>query len=433
MNKNRCLTLILASVAGLVLPCVAAAQDLQPIALKDAVNTALQSSHEVALAKARLDVAEKTVGVDRSVFQPNLFTGSGLAYTYGFPLTPGGQAPSIINLSYIQSMYNPLQTAQVRAAQERREIQRLELEKTRNTIALQTSSAYLELGKVRHSLDLMRTERQSNTRIISFTQERIKEGVELAIEGTKAELAAARTEQRIVLLENRESQLQQQLAGLMGMPLSQRFDVAEQPLAVETGDRERDIVDRAVDNSLDIRQSEYERRAKEHLVSGQVATKWPTVDLVGEYGLFGRYNNFDKYYLNFQPNNFTIGVQIRIPLISAQRSSNVAFARSELSTSEIEVRNKRQTVELQAAQQFQHVRELEAAREVARLELKLAQENVQVLQANFQEGRANLRDVERARLDENDKWISFLDTDYDRQKAQLELLSVTGELSKIYQ
>src|SRR5262249_5113716 len=159
-----------------------AAQDLQTMALKDAVNRALRSSHEVALAQARYDVAEKEIGVNRSAFQPNLFTGSGAAYTYGFPLTPSGAAPSIINLSYVQTVYKPLQTAQVRAAQERKEIQRLELEKTRNSIALQASSAYLELGKVRHSLELTRNQRQSNTRILSFTQQRVKEGFELPLE-----------------------------------------------------------------------------------------------------------------------------------------------------------------------------------------------------------------------------------------------------------
>ena len=72
------------------------------------------------------------------------------------------------------------------------------------------------------------------------------------------------------------------------------------------------------------------------------------------------------------------------------------------------------------------------AREVARLELKLAQENLQVVQAGFQEGRANLRDVERARLDENEKWVAYLDAGYDRQKAQLELLNITGDLGRLF-
>jgi outer membrane protein TolC len=433
MKKNRCLTLIVTCIAGLILPSIVEGQDVQPIALKDAVTSALRSSREVALAQARYDQAARTVDVSGAAFHPNLFTGAGAAYTYGFPQTPGGGPPTIFNLSYVQNVFNPLQRAQVRASQERKEVQRLELEKTRNSVALQISSAYLELGKVRSSLELMRSERQSNTRIISFTKQRISEGYELPIEATKAELASARTEQRIALLESRESQLQQQLAATMGLPPTQRVEVMTEQLRLQTSERERDIVDLAVSTSLDLRQSEYERRAREHVVKGQTLTRWPTVDLIGQYGLYSQYNNIQAYYRQFRSNSLTLGFEIKIPLISAQRSSNEALAKSELATSEMELRSKRQNIELDASRQYHHLRELEAAREVARLEQKLAQENLQVIQANFQEGRANLRDVERARSDENEKWIAFLDSEYDYQKAELEILNTTGELSKIYQ
>jgi outer membrane protein len=434
MNKNR-LFVFLVTCAGccLILQSTMQAQDLQPVALKDAVNRALRSSRDVALAQARYNVAQSEIGVNKSAFQPNFFTGSGVAYTYGFPLTPGGAAPSIINLSYVQSVYNPAQKAQVQAAQERKEVQRLELEKTRNSVALQAGSAYLELGKVRHSLELLRNERQSNTRILSFTQQRVREGYELPIEAKKAEVAAARTEYQIAKLESRESELQQQLAALMGIPRNQRIEVETGPLAIETSDRERDIVDRAVQSSLDLRQSEYDRRAKEHLVAGQIGTKWPTIDAVGEYGLFGRYNNFQDYYRQFQANNFTVGFQIKIPLVSAQRSSNVAFARSQLTASEMELQSKRESVELEASRQYHRLRELDAARELARLEMEEAQENVKIIQARFEEGRANIRDISLARNEENEKFLAFLDADFDRQKAQLDLLNITGDLSKIYQ
>jgi outer membrane protein TolC len=67
---------------------------------------------------------------------------------------------------------------------------------------------------------------------------------------------------------------------------------------------------------------------------------------------------------------------------------------------------------------------------VARLELQLAQQNLQVLQSQFGEGKANLREVERARLDENEKWMAFLDANFQRQQAQLELLRTAGQLEK---
>ncbi|HEY2379593.1 MAG TPA: TolC family protein [Terriglobia bacterium] len=434
MKNIRCLILVAACIAGLLLPSMPAlSQDLQPIALKDAVNTALRNSREVALAQARYNQSARAVDVNRSAFQPNLFTGSGAAFNYGFPQTPGGAPPTILNLSYIQSLFNPPQRAQVRASQERQEVQRLELEKTQNSVALQTSSAYLELAKVRHSLELMRNERESNTRIIGYTQQRVTEGYELPIEGKKAERAAAVTEQRIRQLESRESELQEQLAAAMGLPPARHIEVMTEPLALQTSDRKSDVVDRAVESSLDLRESEYERRAREHIVNGQNGAKWPTVDIIGEYGRFAPYNNLQDYYRQFQENNVTVGIQIKIPLISAQRSSNVAMAKSELNTAEMELRNRRQNVELEAARQFNRVRVLESAREVARLDHEIAQDNLQVIQANFQEGRANLRDVERARNEESEKWVTFLDGDFDWQKAQLELLNITGELGRIYQ
>jgi outer membrane protein TolC len=106
---------------------------------------------------------------------------------------------------------------------------------------------------------------------------------------------------------------------------------------------------------------------------------------------------------------------------------------SELSFSETQLKSTRQNVEIRTNRQYQRVRELNLSRDVSRLELKLAQENLRQIQLNFEEGRASLRDVEQARVNEQDKWMTFLDGDTDLKKAQAELLSATGELSKIFQ
>ncbi len=416
MNETRWLHCIPLLAACFVIPATLAAQESESLSLKQTVDLALRNSREVALAQVRYNVAQNTARVNASAFRPNLYTGSGAAYTYGFPQTPGGAAPSIVNLSYVQTIFNPSLRGQALAANERTEAQRLELEKTRNSVMLQTTSDYLELGKVRHSLELMRNQRQSSARILNFTRQRINEGVELPIEGTRAELAEARLERRIVQLESRERVLQHELAALLGMPADRRIEVESEALRT----------------NLELRQANYERRARERRLAGEIGAKWPTVDLFGQYGLFARFNNFDDYFRRFQRNNFNVGLQVRIPIVSGQRSASVALARGELTASEMELKNKQQSVELEVGRQYQRLRELDAGREVARLELKLAQENVQVIQARFEEGRANLRDVERARLDENDKWASFLDSDYDRQKAQLDLLNITGDLGQLF-
>jgi outer membrane protein TolC len=79
------------------------------------------------------------------------------------------------------------------------------------------------------------------------------------------------------------------------------------------------------------------------------------------------------------------------------------------------------------------LRERDAAKEVARLELQLAQQNITVLQQQFGEGKASLRDVEKARLEENDRWMGYLDANFQRQQVQLDLLKTAGQLDKVWQ
>ena len=68
---------------------------------------------------------------------------------------------------------------------------------------------------------------------------------------------------------------------------------------------------------------------------------------------------------------------------------------------------------------------------MARLELKLAQEKLAMVQAKFDQGQATLGAVEQARLDESEKWLAFLQTNFNGQKAQLELMRTTGQLTQL--
>ena len=72
---------------------------------------------------------------------------------------------------------------------------------------VRTATAYLELAKVRHSLDLMRSEEASGEKILQVVRERVAANQELPIEGTRSQLALARIQERIVKLEDRDETL----------------------------------------------------------------------------------------------------------------------------------------------------------------------------------------------------------------------------------
>lgn len=431
MNKTKRISLVMTII--LVGATAALAQEAEKLTLRQAVALALQNSPDLALARVQQTVAEKAAGLERSSFLPSFYTGSGAAYTNGFPQTPGGAPPTPFNVSYVQTIFNPPLRGEVRAAEQRVEIKRVEVDRTRDAVILRTVSAYLELAKVRHSLELRRRQRQSAQKILDITGERASEGLDLPIEVTRARLSAARIEQRIAQLEGREEVLEEQLRSLTGVSRGQRLEVEAEELPPGPEQPMRELIETAMARNPELKQAEYERRAREFRLKGERGGYWPSIDLVGEYAVFSRVNNFDEFFRTFQRHNLNLGVEIRIPIFSSRTAAAVSLARSELNAAEIEVRRKRSDLEIEVRRQARRTRELDAAREVARLELQLAQENLAVLQARFQEGRTSLRDLEKARLEESDKWMAFLDADYERQQAQLELLQTTGQLARLFQ
>ena len=407
------------------------------LTLKMALDRAVQNSREVALARIRSNVTRRQANVTKAHFLPNLFTGSGIIYTNGIPETPGGTAPSLFNVAYVQTLFNPPLLGEYRAETLQAQIQELETTRTRDSVLVKTASTYLELGKVRHGLDVVRTEGASATRVLAVTRERVQEGQELPIELTRAELSAARVEQRRLQLEGREDVLAASLRDLCNVAHDRPIELlaSEQPpnFAAAADLPMRQLIAMGLENSIEIRQAELDYRAKQEKLKGERGGYFPTVDLVGKYSLLSKINNYQNFYATFQRNNVNVGLQINIPIFSARTTAAVDLAREDLHRSELELSATRSRVEDEVRRTARRVRESEAAREVARLELKLAQEELHVQQAQFEEGRANLRDVEKLRLDESTKWLAFLDADYDNQQAALELLRMTGQLTAVLQ
>ncbi len=401
--------------------------------LKQAVALALRNSREFALARVQEVLAEKSAAKIRAEFRPNLFSGSGLAYTRGFPQTQSGGPPPILEVVYSQAFINSPLRGELRAAEQHVESQRLAMEAARDSVILRTASAYLELAKVRHALELVRRERESAQKILDVTEERAQAGLELSIEVTKAQLSRARVEQRILQLEGREETLEADLHNWTALPADQRMEVAYEELPAGPEQPSRDLLAQALANNVSLKQAEAERRVRAERLRGERGSFWPTFDIIGQYGMYARFNNADQFFNRFRRNNLTAGVELRIPIYSARARAALAYAETDLSAAEMEERTKRENVQIEVRQQARKVRELEAAREVARLELQLTQESLQQLQAKFQEGRTSLRDLEKARLEESDRWLAFLDADFDRQKAQLEVLRTTGQLSRLFQ
>jgi outer membrane protein len=406
------------------------------LTLKRAIELALQNSKDIQLAKLQVRVTDDTALVTGSEFRPNLYVGSGAGYTYGIPSTPGGQAPSIFNVTYTQQVLNEPLRGVRREQLEQAQAQRLLLEQTRELVMARVASAYLELVKVRHVLDLLQKEKQSADKIVEVTQQRQGEGYELPQEVTKAQLTRAQVVQRIFQLEGRQDELEVYLRSQLGLAAEQSIDVTPEDLPGSAEQEGANLIAMASQTSPSILLAESQVKGKEFRLIGEKRGYWPTLELVSLYQVLAKFNNYDQYLRNpadFRYNNLNAGVNVQMPIFSAKTRANVELAKANLEAAKINLASQRTQVSAEVRQKSRRVQGADAAKEVARLELQLSQQNLAVVQSQFSEGKLNLRDVERARLDENEKWMTYLDANFQRQQAQLELLRTAGQLDRVLQ
>ena len=403
------------------------------LTLKRAIELALQNSKDIQVAKVQARVADHAAQITKAQFMPNLYAGSGAGYSNGIPETPGGRAPSVFNVTYTEQVFNEPLRGQAKEMQEQSSAQKLVLLDTRNNVITRTAMSYLELGKVQHSLELLRKERESAEKILQVTQERQGEGFELPVEATKAQLTKAQVEQRILRLEGREDELEVFLRYQLGLADSQEIQVTPEELPGEAEQAGDNLEALALTNNTGLQLAQSDVRAKEFRLKGEKRGYLPTLELVSVYSVLARYNNYDQFFHTFQRNNFNAGVDVHVPIFSARLKSDIGLAQVNLDAAKASLTNKRSEVSAEVRQKTRRVREMNAAKEVARLELQLAQQNVAVSQAQFAEGKLNLREVERLRLEENERWMAYLDANFQKQQAQLELLKTAGQLDKVWQ
>ena len=88
----------------------------------------------------------------------------------------------------------------------------------------------------------------------------------------------------------------------------------------------------------------------------------------------------------------------------------------------------RNRIQLDTQRAYRDLQKATSARDVAKLDLDYAREQVSVLLAQFGEGRVLQQRVDDARLNEQEKWIAYYDAQHAVEKARLDVLRQTGTI-----
>src|SRR3954466_13736462 len=120
----------------------AAVAQNEPLPFRRAVELALQHSSGLAAAIADRERAKHSVEEQKDQFIPQVILGSGLAATYGFPLSIEGASPSIFNVNTQSMLLNLGQLDFIRSAKNELNAANFSAADRRQQIILDTASAY---------------------------------------------------------------------------------------------------------------------------------------------------------------------------------------------------------------------------------------------------------------------------------------------------
>jgi outer membrane protein TolC len=421
----RSLTALLLASAAL-----ACAED-HPMTLRQAVETALKQNSDIMLSRLDEEKARQAVRLAKDPFIPRIAVGSGLAYTSGFPMSIEGSAPSVLQGNAVASLFNRQESLALAQAKEDARGASLSTEGKRGEVAFRTASLYLDAGRAVRIGTLARKDSASLQQVLETVRAQVREGRALPLAEKQAAYTMARASALADGWDDDSAAAETSLAVALGLSAEDRIVPLEQePPALTLPVSEELAVETALQSNLEIRQLESQIASKELEVRVQKAARLPRADLVAQYGMLAKFNNYEEYFQRFQRNNGQLGVSLQLPLfVGPGIGAQAARAAADVTRLKIQCDSVRNRIRSDIQASFREVKKAATSAEVARLDLEVAREQLSVNLAQMQEGRATLRQVEESRIVENDKWIAFYDAQYGIERARWNVLRLTGQLT----
>jgi outer membrane protein TolC len=419
----------------------------EPVSLKRVVELSLVHATGAAIAAADEQRASASYRELHNNYIPQVSTGAGLGYSYGFPLALEGSAPSLFNINAQSALLNPGLRDFVRAAKVDSAVASLKTKDQRNQIIQDAALSYAELAKWEQRLARLQDTEAAANKMQAAVAERVKEGIDSEVDGTRARLSAARVRLRIAEAQGAADVLREHLSKLTGLPAANiQTDPDSIPAAPVAPPLPEVAKDSAASNPS-VEAAVEHARAQYLRAQGEHKALWPSIDFAAQYALLSRFNNFQNYYIPstpctvttvkvlcvtsaFQQNNATVGVSIRFPLFNASQRSRAQVADADALKATKQAEAARNQVSEETLRLQRSVAQMQAARDVAQLEYEIAEKNLTAVQTRMDAGTATLHDLDDARSQASERFIALQDVTFELERSQLGVLRSTGDLER---
>lgn len=423
-----------AALAGVVLTCAPAAAGAQ-VSLATVVQMAERNSASVRMAQADVRKAQAGLSESRDVIIPSVDFSTGLPVfpEVGFTGTP----PSIWSATVQALIFGIPQKRYIHAARLGVEAAAGSLRDTENQVALDASTAYIELDTVNQELAAAGQQQEYASNLVDIEQKRTDAGVDPFSDLLQAKLTAAQIKLNQLHLETRAAELSKQLADLTGLPDgSIRPDRASIPEIPQlTGDtRPRD--------ATGVTPAQLEAQSKQQVAKGDREISYlPQLAFGAQYNRNTTLlNDVDSFFeKNLPANNFSSGISIRVPIFNMFNRARARASAADALRATVEAEEASRQHRIQIAALSSSLRELDAQEEIAGLKQRIAEEDVKTVTTEMELGNGagigpgaqpppSPQAEQLARIDERQKFQDALEAQLSLSKARLTLLRALGHM-----
>jgi outer membrane protein len=409
--------------------------ETRPLTLQEAVQMTLARSPDVLLAEARSLRAGEAVRESRSLNRPQVVTGTGLAYNNGYPLSMEGAAPSIFQISASQAIFSKKNNNLIREAEEAGKATRFGSESARNELASQAALVYCELYRARKLISIASTTLDAARKHQELVETLLDAGKLRPVDLAAAKTGTFSAQQQLLVAREQAKVAEIELRDLTGLAETVAIDLAEPHIESPVFELPAaTLYQQALDRAPEILQAESDIRAKEFHLKAEKGESLPQMDIITQYALFSRANNYDDFFNRFTKNNFLIGLSLQVPVFNGSRiSARVAQSQQEVSEARYRLQRMQSELKMSIERSLSAMRIARGASELARSNLEAARDLVRISEDLMQEGRISVKELEDSRSQMEQKEQAVLEADHSLLQRKLELLRAVGAASSAIQ
>jgi len=409
--------------------------ETRTLTVQEAVRMALARAPEVLIAQAQAIRSAEAVRESRSLNRPRVYAGTGLAYNNGFPLSIEGSAPSIFQVNASQPFLSKKNANLAREATEADKAGRFGIESARNELASRTASVYYELHQAKRILALASARADAAQIQQQQVETLLEAGRVLPAEAAQVRTAVLSARHQLLIAREQASIADKELRELTGLPGTIEIRTVEPQIdnsALEL--QEEALYELALQSAPGILQAEAEVRAKEFHIEAEKGDYLPKMEIVGQYALLSRANNYADYFSRFARHNYLFGLSIQMPVFNGSgTSARVAQSRQVASEARLRLQRMKSDLKLEIQRGLSALRIARGAVDLARSDADAVRERVRVHETLRDSGRITARELEDLRTQLLQKELALLDADQNLYQRKIDLLYTTGSITTAIQ